>query len=112
MQVRLERTDRLVVGVRDEVALHRLFAGDLADAGHRGAPEFAKGADYTGFLEQSALRERDRVGTGDDEMVEHLDFHHGERVREVARQQLVRAARLGKAGRMVVREDHRCGVEA
>src|SRR5688572_19320102 len=39
MQIGLERTDRLVIGVRDEVALHRLLAGDLADARHRSAPE-------------------------------------------------------------------------
>src|ERR1051325_6334222 len=36
VEIRFELADRLVVGVRDEVALHRLLAGDLTDAGHCG----------------------------------------------------------------------------
>src|SRR5688500_7722918 len=35
VEIRLEGADRLVVRVRDEVALHRLLAGDLTNAGHR-----------------------------------------------------------------------------
>src|SRR6266850_6792722 len=46
MQVGLEGADRLVIGVRHEVALHGLFAGDLADAGHR-ILRNGKGADST-----------------------------------------------------------------
>jgi len=37
------------------------------------------------FLQQSALRERDRLRPGDDEMVKHLDFHQRERLAQVAR---------------------------
>src|SRR4051812_39279686 len=42
VQVGLEGADRLVVRVRHEMALHRLFAGDLADAGHCDAPKLRK----------------------------------------------------------------------
>src|SRR5690349_16628140 len=104
MQVRLERTDGLVIGVRDEVTLHRLLAGDLADAGHRNAPEIRKAADYTGFLEQSAFCERDREVAGDDEVIEDLHLDERESARQVPREELIRAARLRDPRRMVVRE--------
>src|SRR5690606_1455398 len=38
VEVGLERAQRLVVGVRNVVALHRLLAGDLTDAGHCSTP--------------------------------------------------------------------------
>ena len=62
--------------------------------------------------EQSALREGDGLIAGDDEMVEHLDLDQRERLLQVARQELVRLARLRHARRMVVREDHRRRVDA
>src|SRR5207302_1517121 len=107
VQVRLEGADRLVIGVRDVVTLHRLFAGDFADAGHRGLRISAKGADYTAKLQQSALRERDRLMAGDDEVIERLDLDQRERFLQVARQELVRLARLRDTRRMVVSKDHR-----
>src|SRR5688572_1883793 len=42
MEVGLERTDGLVVGVGNVMALHRLLAGDLADTGHRGGSRALK----------------------------------------------------------------------
>jgi hypothetical protein len=71
------------------------------------APEFAKGADYTGFfLQQTPLGEGDGLVAGDDEVVEHLHVHQRQRLAQVARQQLVGLARLRRAGRMVMRESN------
>src|SRR5204863_2282255 len=48
VEIGLKGSDRLIVGVGHIVALHRLFAGDLTDAGHRNrSRQCAKGADFT-----------------------------------------------------------------
>ena len=59
------------------------------------------------ILHQSALGEGDRLVAGDDEVIEDLDVDERQRVLEAAGQQLVRLARLRRAGGVVVGEDHR-----
>src|SRR5688572_1106926 len=59
------------------------------------------------ILHQSALGEGDRLVAGDDEVIQDLDVDERQRLLEAAGQQLVRPARLCRAGRVVVGEDHR-----
>ena len=61
-------------------------------------------------LEQTSLRERHHAIARDNEVIERADVDQRERLLERLRQQFVRARRLGDAGRMVVRKDHRGGV--
>src|SRR6185295_13803625 len=57
--------------------------------------------------QQPALRERDDIRAGHDEMVEGPDVDQRQRLLQCLGQQLVGARGLGGAGRVVVREDDR-----
>jgi hypothetical protein len=56
--------------------------------------------------QQSPLRERDGLRTGDDEMVERLDLYERERLLERLCEKLVSAGRFGHARGIIVRENH------
>src|SRR6185436_21118129 len=57
----------------------------------------------TGTSQQTSFGERERLAARHDEVVQHLDVHQGQRVFQVAREQLVGLAGLRHAGGMVVR---------
>src|SRR5882672_4520253 len=66
-----------------------------------------------GPLEQAALGERYRSArTGNDDVVEHLDVDQRERIAQCAGEQFIGPAGLGRAGRMVMRQDDGGSVEA
>ena len=48
--------------------------------------------------------------TRNDEMIEKIDVHYLKRLSELTRQADVRQAWGGDSGRVVVREDHSCGM--
>ena len=62
-------------------------------------------------LDQPPLGEAHDGRAAHDEVVEHADLHHGQRVAQSRGDQLVGLARLRDPARVVVREDHRGGVE-
>lgn len=70
------------------------------------APAQGARAALTGRLQQAALRERERLVAGDDEVIEYFDLNERERFGQAAREQLVGLARLRHARGMVVGEDH------
>src|SRR4030095_12207765 len=93
----------------------RLFPGYLNDSRHGPLQlvEFTKALNdnVKSRLEQPALGKGDRVAAGDDEMIQRLDFDQRQRLLQGLGQELVRAAGLGDARRVVVREnDRRCVV--
>src|SRR4029077_5022184 len=61
-------------------------------------------------LQEAALGEGHGATSRDDEMIEHLDVDEREGGFQRSRESSVAGARLGDARRMVVREDHRCGI--
>ena len=58
------------------------------------------------LLEQSPLRQRDAGAVADDDVIEQTNVHQREGLLDPLGDQLVRAARLGDARRMVVSENH------
>src|SRR5574340_729672 len=63
------------------------------------------------YSKETALGERDRLRGGNDDVIEHPHVDQCERALQRLRQELVGARRLGQPRRVVVREDHRAGVE-
>src|SRR6267154_5634158 len=57
--------------------------------------------------QQPAFGEGHRAGSGDDEMVQHLNVDQSERAFQRAGEDLVGMARFGDAGGVVMRENHR-----
>ena len=87
----------------------------------RGLGPRAKGRFYTSLADpwqltpispsqQTPFCEGDRVGSGDDQVVEHPDVDERQRVAQAQRDELVRPTGLGHARGVIVGQDDRCGV--
>ena len=61
-------------------------------------------------LEQTPLSEGHHLLVTDNEVIEHPDIHQQQRAFQPIRDALVRLTRLCHPGRVIVREDHRCGI--
>ena len=61
-------------------------------------------------LEQTALGEGHHLLVTDNEMIEHPDIHQQQRTFQPIGDTLVSLTGLCHPGRVIVREDHRCGV--